>query len=280
MTRTVDHGLARLLPDLDHANAWLLTVEDAPQSYVNLADPHHLEFEYVRRIAHVLDTVAPKGQPLDVLHLGGGALTLPRYVAATRPGSRQRVIEADGGLADLVAGHLPRPPGADITVQVDDALAAVTASPESSVDVVIADVYGGSRIPAHMTTLDCARACARVLRRGGVHVANLADAQPLTFLRSQLATLGAVFAETCLVAEPAMLRGRRFGNAVLVAGDAPLPVAELARRAAADAFPARTVDGEALARLTGNAAPVTTDAALPSPRPPRGALGQFASSAG
>ncbi|MGK5500499.1 spermidine synthase-like protein, partial [Streptomyces sp. URMC 125] len=77
MTAAVEHGTARLLPDVDRARAWLLTVDGAPQSYVDLDDPSHLEFEYTRRIAHVLDLAAPPGAPLDVLHLGGGALTLP-----------------------------------------------------------------------------------------------------------------------------------------------------------------------------------------------------------
>ncbi|WP_461029969.1 spermidine synthase, partial [Streptomyces sparsus] len=108
VTRAVHQGVARLLPDLDRERAWLLTVDDAPQSYVDLDDPGHLEFEYVRRIAHVLHTGFPDG-PLDLLHLGGGALTLARQVAAVRPGSGQRVAEFDAALIDLVDEWLPVP---------------------------------------------------------------------------------------------------------------------------------------------------------------------------
>ncbi|MCZ0978886.1 hypothetical protein O1L60_05680 [Streptomyces diastatochromogenes] len=95
--REVDHGTARLLPDVDRERAWLLTVDGAPQSYVDLDDPAYLEFEYARRLAHVADGAAAPGAALDVVHLGGGALSLPRYVAVTRPGSRQEVVEADRG---------------------------------------------------------------------------------------------------------------------------------------------------------------------------------------
>ncbi|WP_420719536.1 spermidine synthase, partial [Streptomyces sp. NRRL S-481] len=109
VARSVDHGFAKLMPDIDRARAWLLTVDGAPQSYVDLDDPTHLEFEYARRLGHALDVVAEPGAALDVLHLGGGALTLPRYVAVTRPGSRQDVVEADRGLLELVAEHLPLP---------------------------------------------------------------------------------------------------------------------------------------------------------------------------
>ncbi|MDT0442606.1 spermidine synthase [Streptomyces johnsoniae] len=272
VTRTTDLGTARLLPDLDREGAWLLTVDDAPQSYLDPADPTHLEFEYTRRLADVVDTAAGPGRPLDVLHLGGGALTLPRWVAAVRPGSRQRVAEADRGLAELIADRFPLPAGCGIEVEVTDARAAVSAAPPGGADVVVGDVFGGTRIPAHVTTTGYAGAVARALRPGGIYVANLADAAPFVFLRSQLATFAQVFGRLCVLAEPAVLRGRRFGNVVLAASDAPLDVARMARRAAADAFPARVLHGEALAALLAGAAPVADGAAVPSPRPPSGAF--------
>ncbi|MFI1940915.1 spermidine synthase [Streptomyces purpureus] len=270
--RDVDGGTAKLMPDVDRDRAWLLTVNGAPQSYVDLDEPTHLEFEYARRLAHVLDSAAADGEPLGVLHLGGGALTLPRYIAATRPGSRQDVVEADRGLSALVAEHLPLPAGADVTVHGADARAWLEAAPTDSVDVLIADVFGGSRVPAHLTSLTYARAAERVLRPDGVYAANLADGAPFAFLRSQLATFAAVFPELALIAEPAMLRGRRFGNAILVASHAPLDTALLARRSAADAFPARVEHGTALTRLIGDAKPVRDEDAVPSPEPPDGAF--------
>ncbi|WP_307624038.1 spermidine synthase [Streptomyces sp. V3I7] len=261
------------MPDVDRERAWLLTVDGAPQSYVDLDAPTHLEFEYARRLGHVLDGVAEPGRPLDVLHLGGGALTLPRYVAGTRPGSAQDVVEADRGLLALVAEHLPLPDGARIALHAADARTWLQAAPDSSADVLIADVFGGSRVPAHLTTLAYAREAERVLRADGVYLANLADAAPFAFLRSQLATLGAVFEELALIAEPGVLRGRRFGNAVLVASHRPLDTAALARRTASDAFPARVEGGAALRDFIGAALPVRDEDAVASPEPPEGAFG-------
>ncbi|QEV50142.1 spermidine synthase-like protein [Streptomyces vinaceus] len=260
------------MPDVDRERAWLLTVDGAPQSYVDLDDPGHLEFEYVRRLAHVLDCVAEPGAPLDLLHLGGGALTLPRYAAHARPGSRQSVVEFDAALVELVAEHLPLPAAADVTVHAADARAWLEGAAADSADVLVADVFGGSRVPAQLTSVEYARAAARVLRPGGVYAANLADGAPFAFLRAQLANFGAVFSELALVAEPGVLRGRRFGNAVLLASDAPLPVAALSRRCAADAFPARVEEGAALARFMKGAAPVADADAVASPEPPEGAF--------
>ncbi|MFJ9740892.1 spermidine synthase [Streptomyces sp. NPDC101166] len=261
------------MPDIDRERAWLLTVDGAPQSYVDLDDPTHLEFEYTRRLGHALDVLAEPGRPLDVLHLGGGALTLPRYVSVTRSGSRQHVVEADRGLLDLVAEHLPLPAGAGVTLHAADARAWLEAAPAGSADVLVADVFGGSRVPAHLTSLAYAREAGRVLRGDGVYLANLADAAPFAFLRSQLATFAEVFEELALIAEPAVLRGRRFGNAVLAAAHRPLDVGALARRTASDAFPARVEHGPALRDFIGGARPVPDEEAVPSPVPPAGAFG-------
>lgn len=271
--RAIDQGTAKLMPDVDRERAWLLTVDGAPQSYVDLDEPTHLEFEYARRLGHVLDMVAEPGRALDVLHLGGGALTLPRYVAATRPGSRQDVVEYDRALLGLVVEQLPLPGDAGIALHGADAREWLEAAPTDSADVLVGDVFGGSRVPAHLTTVAYARAAERVLRADGVYLANLADAAPFAFLRSQLATLATVFEELVLIAEPGVLRGRRFGNAVLVASHQPLDIAFLARRTAADAFPARVEHGPALRDFIGGAAPVREEDAVPSPEPPDGAFG-------
>ncbi|MET8926178.1 fused MFS/spermidine synthase [Streptomyces sp. NPDC004623] len=271
--RDTDHGTARLLPDVDRDRAWLLTVDGSPQSYVDLDEPEHLEFEYVRRLGHVVDRAAAPGAPLDAVHLGGGALTLPRYVAATRPGSRQDVAEADRGLAELIGEHLPLPDGADVTVHGADARAWIEKAPEGSADLLIADVFGGSRVPAHLTSVEYARAAGRILRGDGVYAANLADGAPFGFLRSQLANFAAVFEDIALIAEPAVLRGRRFGNAVLLASHAPLDIPPLVRLCAADVFPARVEHGAALTRFVGGAKTVRDSEAVASPEPPDGAFG-------
>jgi hypothetical protein len=273
VTRAVDFGTAKLLPDVDRARAWLLTVDGAPQSYVDLDDPGHLEFEYVRRIAYVLRSAFPDG-PLDAVHLGGGALTLPRWLADARPDSRQRVVEADRGLVAMVAEHLPWT-GLPVAVHTQDARAWLAQAPSASADVVVADVFGGSRMPAHLTSVEFVTDACRVLRPSGIYLANIADAAPFAFLRSQLATVREAFAGEagmCLLAEPGVLRGRRFGNAVLVAARRPLPVEELTWLCASDAFPARVVHGDALDRLAAGAAPVYDASATPSPVPPQDAF--------
>jgi spermidine synthase len=264
----VDGGRAELVPDRDRPRAWTLLIDGAPQSHVDLDDPARLAFEYQRRLGHVVDLLAPPGRPIEAVHLGGGALTLARYVAATRPRSTQQVVERDAALVQLVRRELPLDPGARIRVRSADARAALARLPHGRADVIIADVFAGARTPAHLTSTEFLDEVRLALAPGGIYTANLADGPPLAHLRGQIATAAARFAELALIADPAVLRGRRFGNAVLVASDRPLPLAELTRRAASDPQPARVEHGRALTDFTGGAAPVTDATATASPAPP------------
>jgi spermidine synthase len=259
------YGRAELLRDADRRAAWMLLVDGVPQSHVDLDDPGYLEFEYVRRLAHVIDTAAPAAQPLSVLHLGAGALTLARYVAATRPGSQQLAVDIDASLVNLVRLRLPL---RRVRVRVGDARAVLERLTAGSFDVVIADVFAGGRTPAHLTSAEFAAAARRALRGPGVFAANVADGAPLAHARAQVATARAVFRDVCLIADPGVLRGRRFGNLVLAASAAPLPVTALTRLAASDPMPGRVLYGEDLARFAAGAKPVSDADARPSPVPP------------
>ena len=271
LVETVGSGVAEIVPDPDRDTAYTLLLDGAPQSHVDLADPTHLQFEYIRRMAAVIDLSAPAGAPLRALHLGGGALTLPRYIAATRPGSAQRVIEIDGPLVELVRRALPLPPKANLRVRIADAREAVAGMRDAGYDVIVLDVFAGARTPAHLASVEFLTDVARVLAPTGRLIANIADGPPLRYARAQVATIRAALPEACLVADASVLRGRRFGNLVVVAGRTAPPTAELTRRAAGDWFPGRVeID---LDRFAGGAAPVTDSNAVASPPPPAGLFG-------
>jgi len=244
----VASGVASLEPDRHRERGWTLLVDGVPQSYVDLADPTYLAFEYVRRLATVLRLCAPAAVPLRVLHLGGGALTLPRWVAATRPGSAQTVVERDGLLLALVSRSLPWQ--APIEVVVGDAREFTEQGGAQGYDVIVVDVFEGAAMPASVAGVAFAQAAARLLRPAGVLAMNLTDVPPLSSSRIQAATLRAAFGDVALIAPPGMLRGRKAGNVVLAATRTPgvLNVERLVRSVARDAEPARVWHG---AELTG-----------------------------
>jgi spermidine synthase len=268
----VSGHLARLEESRTRPGAWTLYVDGTPQSHVDLEDPEWLGFEYVRRIGHAVDLVRPAGEPITAVHLGGGAFTLPRYVIATRPGSRQQVVELESDLVDFVREHLPLPRGAQVRVRHGDArdvLAKLPAGLHGAVDLAVVDIFSGARTPAHVTSAEFYGLVAPLLAPGGILAVNVADGAGLAFARSQAATLAHVFAHLAIAADTSMLKGRRFGNVVMYASDGELPFASMPRRLASDPAPAKLVEGDELVRFVAGA-PVVTDAtAVPSPPPSR-----------
>jgi spermidine synthase len=283
-----DHGV-ELLGDADRPRAWMLLAGGVPQSYVDLDDPCYLELEYMRRLGHVLDLAAPAGVPLRVLHLGGGALTLARYVAATRPGSAQLAAESDARVARLAAERLPldqpgqapapagegpagpsSPPAGPgrISVRVADARLVLEQAPAGSFDVIVADAFAGAQTPAHLTSAEFTAAVRRALAPGGLYAANISDGPPLAHARGRVAAIGSVFSQVCVIAEAAVLRGGQFGNLIAVAAGQELPAAELARRSAADQVPAEVLAGPVLERFVGGVSPITDASPVPSAVPP------------
>lgn len=252
----MDSGLAGLVPDPDRPGGRILLLDGVEQSYVDLTDPTYLHFDYVRRMASVVDTLARAGAPLRVLHLGAGGLTLPRYVAATRPGSVQVVVDRDAALVELVRRELPVPEG-DPTIRIADAREAVESEPDARFDLVLGDVYRAAQMPGHLATVEFAAQVARVLRPDGVFSVNLTDLPPLGFSRTQAATLRHAFADVCLIADRRMLRARRYGNIVLAAARRPgrLPVGRLAARAARDPVAGQVLHGTGLDAFVAGAGP-------------------------
>ncbi len=243
----VQTGVAELVPDPDVPQAWTLLINGVAQSHVDLDDPQMIAFDYVRRMVDVIEVLAPSG-PLEVLHLGAGAMTLPRCLAVMRPGSHQRVVEIDADLLDLVEQWLPLQDPSLIETEIGDAARVLRAAPDDAYDLIIADVFQGAKVPEQVSTPEFALDAARVLRPGGCYVANIMDGPPLAFARAQTGRLREAFADVAVISDASVLRGRRLGNLLLVAG-AGVSFRPMVRRLAADPFATRVELGAKLDRF-------------------------------
>ena len=199
-TRETTYACARIVDDPRRDGAQLLVLDTVRHATVDVDDPTWLGFAYTRAFAAAIDGL-PAG-PLAALHVGGGGFTMPRWLAATRPGSRSVVLEIDGGLVDLVRDRLGLVTGPDLVARVGDARTTLPEEPAGAYDVVVGDAFGGLSVPWHLTTREFAREVQERLRPDGVYVLNVIDYPPLRFARAEVATLREVFPHVALLGAP------------------------------------------------------------------------------
>ena len=259
-------GSVELLADADRPGGWLLLIDRIRQSYVDLEDPTYLDFEYMQAFADVLDALP--GGPLAVTHVGGGACTFVRYVAATRPGSPQIVLEPDAAMIATVRARLPFARGTRVRIRHVRGREGITALGPGSADMVVIDAFHGGRVPSELMTVEFFTDVARVLRPDGVVLVNVADGPPGLFTRRLVSAIRSVLPHTLVCGDPAVLKFRRFGNLVVAASRVPLPVDEIARSAARAMFPRRILYGGVLRTFVGAASALSDGNPMRSPQPP------------
>jgi spermidine synthase len=220
---------ARVVADPHRDSGRTLVLDGVRHSYVDIDDPTFLKFEYVRAIASAVDAAFPEGKPLAAHHLGGGGLTLPRYLAATRPGTRSLVSEIDGGLVRINRDQLGLGPeaGIDVDVRVEDGRLGLRRLDAGSRDLVVGDAFGGVSVPWHLTTVEAMTDIRRVLNTDGLYVANLIDHGGMAFARAEVATLSETFEHVALIGEPTDIgldstATPEGGNLVVLASNRPV----------------------------------------------------------
>ena len=117
-------------------------------------------FAYIRVIASVTDAAYPPGEALRAYHLGGGGLTLPRYLADVRPGTHNLVSEIDAGVVEVDRERLGLRTGPLLDVRVEDGRLGLRRLPDDSRDLVVGDAFGGVSVPWHLTTREAMREVA------------------------------------------------------------------------------------------------------------------------
>lgn len=266
---------------MEHEGAsWNLVVDGTPQSNVVPDDPRDLRFAYIRHMGRVIEHAWPGSEPLTALHLGAGAMSIPRFVEELHPGSRQQVIELEPELVELVRRVAPLPRHASIRVRYGDAREQLSRLPKGllgAADLLVVDIFAGAQTPAHVTSVEFFEDLVPFLAPDGLVLVNIADGHELRFARGELATLMDVFTEVSVITDPAVAKGRRFGNLMAIArprNEASTPLRErldgIHRTLASEFPPASLIDHRGVEQLTAGRAPVHDAEAKPSPKPGRG----------
>jgi spermidine synthase len=233
VARQTAHAFAEVIADPARPSSRTLLLDGREAGQVDLRDPRVLRFAYMRRIADLVDAFRPASGGIDVVHVGGGACALPRYIEATRPQSRQLVFELDPGVVAVAREHLGLRASPRLRVKVGDAAELIRSRADRSADLVIGDAFDGPHVPAQLAGGEFVGEVRRVLRPAGVYALNVIDVPPLDEVRAHTAVVGEVFEHVLWVGPPGVLRGRAPGNVVLLASAVALPVAKLQRAATA-----------------------------------------------
>ena len=206
----------------------VLVLDNLTHAAVDLRDPTDLQFGYLRRFADATaERRAAIGRALDVLHIGGGGFTFPRYLQALHPDSRQVVLELDPRILEIARTELAFAPSDEIEVRLGDARQSIRALPSGAFDLVFGDAFGGLAVPWHLTTGEFLDEVVRVLRPGGAYVMNVIDGPRLGFVRAMAATGASRFPHVALIAGRGTIERHGGGNLVVVASETPLNKASI-----------------------------------------------------
>lgn len=198
----------------------LLRLDGTESSWIDLADPAHLDFEYQQQMDAALTALLPEPAPVRALHLGGAGCALARAWEARRPGSTQTAVEIDELLAGYVRDWFDLPRSPRLRIRVGDAAQVVASVREGEWDVVVRDVFASGAVPETCASPEFHAHAARALAPDGLYLANLSS-RPRQTAAADLAGIRAAFAGVLVIADPAVVRGRRHGNLVAVARQRP-----------------------------------------------------------
>lgn len=196
-----------------------LILDQLRHAHVDLDDPTFLDIRYMRLFADAEASLA--SGPINVLHIGGGGFTLPRYIDAVRPGSNHTVLELDVDLVPIIQRDFGLPQDHGYDIRFGDARINLAGLESDSYDLIVGDAYSGNAVPWHLATVEVVEEIDRLLDDDGIYIANIIDGNENRFIRSQLATLSEVFDELVRV-EPDGGTTDRPQNQLVVAGHQPI----------------------------------------------------------
>lgn len=133
------------------------------QSKVDRRRPHLPVHEYSR--AMLLPIAF--GQPSHVTLLGLGGGVMASALLHLLPGCQVHAVELRPSVLQVAREYFSLPDSANLTITIGDARDALSKMPDSSTDLILADMYNSDRMSPTQSQREFIRQCSRALSDNG-----------------------------------------------------------------------------------------------------------------
>ena len=217
-------------------------VNGVPSSSLN-TDPDVLDFEYMRHEAAAIKAwdATRADHAWLALHVGAAACTLPRHLAHVHQSSRHIAVDIDLALAEYARRWWDLPRAPRLRIREEDGLVALSRREAATLDLVVRDAFAGDTTPTHLAGASWWGHAKRVLRTGGLVVANVAVRPQDRSSWDDATAAASAFGGLLAIGEHAVLKRKRRGNVVLVTGADDQVMSALKRYAASAPLPTGVV---------------------------------------
>ena len=195
------------------------------QSSMILAKPDELDLQYSKTMVAAL---AFHPAPQEVLLIGLGGASLPKFIQKHFPNTRIDIVEIDPEVVQACQSWFEFKGTPNTRVIVMDGRMYLKRSAKQY-DVILLDAYATDRIPFHLTTVEFIQLVKSRLKAGGLVASNLWEHSTNRFYFAELKTFQRTFPQTYLC------RSGDSGNIIVFGSLVPEPLSkeEWTKRAAA-----------------------------------------------
>jgi spermidine synthase len=181
---------------------------DYMQGGISTENPDRLIFEYYQM--SFISLAYLKSRPKDVLFVGLGAGSMPRWFNRYYPKVKTDVVEIDPEIFKVAKEYLHFKENENLKVHISDGRRFIKRTKERY-DMVFLDAYQTDYIPFHMTTVEFLREVRKALKDNGVVVSNIVPESKNKYFYSMIRTYLEVFPRLYL------FKGNKSRNYVFIA---------------------------------------------------------------
>jgi spermidine synthase len=194
------------------------------QSAMKLRDPLYLHYIYTRL---AFAGLAFSGEPKDVLFVGLGGASMPKFFRHYYPEANVDIAEIDPMIVEVAKKYFDFVEDRLTHVYVKDGRVFLTKT-DKRYDLIFLDAYNTNWIPFHLTTKEFMEEVRRHLKPDGAAVSNIWSPTLNQYFEAEIKTLQATFPELYI------FPGLSSGNYIFVTTNQPgqIPKYKVADRAA------------------------------------------------